>query len=419
MSCRVVIRAFTLRRDLGWAILLKNSLELDGADVIIACSRNYSWIIRVWKPHVVIFNTVGQVENSRNNAPNSKLVHWPAEGGEPWRHCDARILSERPQLFDDLAAVFVWGEDSLNQYKRAFPSKSLGKVMLCGNPRLDVIKYGAQLITEGAKSIGFATRFNSICHFDGRPTLYTLTRSGNRESVIGQVNGLVTTIGLIKLVLEKTDYPISIRPHPLEAPEYYEQYIKKLAPTRINIDTGFDFALWVKRQNVVIAPTSSSFVESYILQKPVINTDVLSGTQELGSEMNEYSSFTGHRNTYAPATEEAFLSLLNQIVEKNIKASKPNTDMDTHLEYTHSWPRDYSSIQKGATKIITIAKANKAVPKWWPVRWAIELKDNRDFSRRISDEPLHGNKNYHKNYHKVDPVYGRITKKIRSFKSDS
>ena len=92
MKYRVVIRAFTLRRDLGWAILVKKALELKGAEVIIACSRNFSWIIKVWKPHVVVFNTIGQIENSRKNAPRSMLVHWPGEGGEPWEHCDARLI---------------------------------------------------------------------------------------------------------------------------------------------------------------------------------------------------------------------------------------------------------------------------------------------------------------------------------------
>ena len=412
MGFRVVIRAFTLRRDLGWAFLLKRVLESEGATVFIACSRNFSWVVRVWKPHVVVVNTISQISNSRTQSPESKLVHWPGEGGEPWSHSDARLLSQRPGQFEALSAIFAWAEDSVEHYKRAFTDKALEKVILCGNPRLDLIKYDSEIDGDKKKSIGFATRFNSICHFDGRPTLYSLTRSENRASVIAQVDGFVTTIRLIQLVLEKTPYAISIRPHPLEAPEYYDRYVKTLDPKRISIDTKYDFALWAKSQSVLVSPGSSSFAEAYILGRPVINTDLLAGAEDAKRAINEYMSLNTPEEVNRPTNDQDFISRLHELMSEREKDQFASEEFEAHLYKTHCWPRQFSSIKRGAERIVELARTNRDVPRWWPVHSFIKIKDYLDFKRHTRDNPLHPNKNYSSGYHKEDAIYRMIAERI-------
>ena len=82
------------------------------------------------------------------------------------------------------------------------------------------------------------------------------------------------------------------------------------------------------------------------------------------------------------------------------------------LRKTHSWPRDFSSIKRGANKIIELATANDDVPRWRPLRWVIEAKDSMDFKRHVRMNPLHPNKNYSSGYHEEDSVYKKIAERI-------
>ncbi len=51
---RIVIRAFTLRRDIAAALLLARLLERAGCHVIVASSRDFLRTIRYWSPAAVL-----------------------------------------------------------------------------------------------------------------------------------------------------------------------------------------------------------------------------------------------------------------------------------------------------------------------------------------------------------------------------
>ncbi|MDC0979321.1 hypothetical protein OAS06_02930 [Gammaproteobacteria bacterium] len=414
MKYRVVIRAFTLRRDLGWAFLLKRLLEIQGAKVIIACSRNYSWIVRTWKPHVVVINTISQISNSQANSPGSKIVHWPGEGAEPWNWSDARLLAERPDQFKQLSGIFIWGEDGYEQYKRAFPNEDLEKIILCGNPRLDLIKFDHARHDEDNDSIGFSTRFVTICQYDGRPVLHALTSDQDESSVVPEVNGLIATLRLIRLVLRNTTCRISIRPHPLEAPEYYERYVKAIDPSRISIDSNYDFAFWVKKQKILIAPNSLASVEARLLRKQVIDTDRLSGAEETKVERNEYMKMTLPGEVNRPRNDHEFLMRLDAALKNHEPHEDGREEFDDHLQKTQCWPRDFSAIKKGAERIVELAKSNREVPVRRPLFWAIQMKDYWDVQRRLRRDPLHANINYSPWHHHEDAVYASIAESIIS-----
>ena len=83
-------------------------------------------------------------------------------------------------------------------------------------------------------------------------------------------------INLIHRIIDETEYNISIRPHPLEAPEGYDFMLtKKPFKGRVEIDDSLDLAHWTAQQKVIVAPSSTSFFESYLLDIPVINIDYL------------------------------------------------------------------------------------------------------------------------------------------------
>lgn len=410
MQHRVLIRAFTLRRDVGWAILVKKILEAKGASVCIASSRNFSLIMRLWKPHIVVVNTVGQLENSLHEAPNSRLIFWPGEGGESWEVSDAKMMVSRSGVFEKLAAIFAWGDVAMEQYRRAFSDIPLDKVIQCGNPRLDLVKFFPKRLLE-TSSIGFATRFNSLNHADGRPTLYTLTNPGNLDSVVAQSKGFLGFLDAVKTILDNTDYLISIRPHPLEAPEFYRRYVQSLNPARISIDVGFDFLIWQKRQRVVITPTSSIGIELYILKTPLVSIDALSETEGGSSPVTAHTEFLGARYAFMPKNREELLELVEAGVASKIKISE-DSETDRFLKRVHDWPRDHSSILKGCESILSIASENHEVPRGWLPKTILRTLDVIDIGMGKIHLLHRDDNNFRDGFHHIDKIYDEIVAEI-------
>ena len=66
----------------------------------------------------------------------------------------------------------------------------------------------------------------AINDHQGVPTIRTISNKGNLERIIHQCEAFVSSFDCIKEVLEKTNYNVSIRPHPLEQIESYIKYKK-------------------------------------------------------------------------------------------------------------------------------------------------------------------------------------------------
>ena len=79
----------------------------------------------------------------------------------------------------------------------------------------------------------------------------------------------------IKYLVENSDLKISIRPHPLEAPENYK-YLQSFFPGRIHVDDSIDLANWMAKQSVICSPSSTSFLEAYLTKTFIINLDQMS-----------------------------------------------------------------------------------------------------------------------------------------------
>ena len=279
---RVVIRAFTLRRDVASAYLLKRLLERKGCDVIIACSRNFVRILRFWRPHAVVINTVSQIERCAEIVPGTRIVFWPGEGAKDLRVSDAMMLSDQPKVYDMVDLYLLWGHTGERQYQELLPDKDHRAVVVCGNPKLDLVKFNPGLADAPAspKTIGFVGRFHHINRFNGVPTIYSLQLLNRREGVIWQVETFSCMISLIYRILDETDSRISIRPHPLEAPDGYSFMNKGPFMGRVEIDESLDMAAWAAQQSVIIAPSSTSLYEPYLLGVPIINMDGIHGNIE-------------------------------------------------------------------------------------------------------------------------------------------
>ena len=56
---RILIRAFTARRDVMHSMILAKLLEKDDNQVIVASIRQFEFAVKFWKPHAIIFNVQG------------------------------------------------------------------------------------------------------------------------------------------------------------------------------------------------------------------------------------------------------------------------------------------------------------------------------------------------------------------------
>ena len=59
---RILIRAFTARRDVMHSMILARLLENDGNEVIVSSIRQFEFAVKFWKPHAIIFNIQGLSE---------------------------------------------------------------------------------------------------------------------------------------------------------------------------------------------------------------------------------------------------------------------------------------------------------------------------------------------------------------------
>ena len=92
---RVVIRAFTLRRDLLISYILKKILEKNDYVVEICSSRNFIRTVKFWKPHIIILNTVTQIDRCKQIIPDSKIIIWPGEGANRKSASDPAIIKKK------------------------------------------------------------------------------------------------------------------------------------------------------------------------------------------------------------------------------------------------------------------------------------------------------------------------------------
>ena len=83
----------------------------------------------------------------------------------------------------------------------------------------------------------------------------------------------------INLILENTDYNISIRPHPHETLDPYYKYVLpsfNKFKNRIEVDVNLFIPEWIASQKYIVSTTTTTFVESYVMKTPMINLDFIS-----------------------------------------------------------------------------------------------------------------------------------------------
>lgn len=414
MKYRILLDAFTLRRDVCMNYVFAELLRRQGCEVAIGCCRNFITYLRDWKPDCVVVSVPSRIKVVLQYLPDVFLIFFPGEGGEPVDSLYETVyFPEHMDEFKRIDLFLYWGKYSVDYSNNCFP-ESASKRFIVGNPRLDIPKFTplAAKRKEKSNSIGIVGRYTSINNFSGKATITSLTNDKAFKAVIRQCNQFHATLKLIEYIIKETPLNVSIRPHPLEAPEGYTQVLEKYPKDRISVDDSLDYSGWLCSQKMVFTPASTSFLEAYILEITTINIDRALGLEEEISRHSPFA-FLCNKSSYVPKDIDELYKLINSTP----KPVSNVPEIEAHLSEVHNWKKQDSALVNAVTLITNSLKQNRK-PRFFrapsfvseTIDWYYFLKATYCGSR------LHPNFNYKKGYHKIplylnELVYNVINKK--------
>ncbi len=410
---RIIIRAFTNRRDVAPMEVLKRVLERKGCEVMLTNNRNFHIATRFWKPDAIVVNTLGDVM-IKEQYPDAKIIFFSGEGFHGPNDSHAKIWLERPEFYKNMDMALVWGPKVKEECEERFPKGAdLSKIKVVGNPKLDLIKFLPERLKKNKKnSVGFIGRFPKLNDHLARPAMYFLSTKFQLEEAIVQCKSAHAMICAANKILEETDLDISIRPHPHEQLESYPSFISvwfdKKYHNRVSIDNSLFLPTWIAKQRALLSPTSTSFLESYMLDVPVINIDYLSDIIEFNQE---YISFTKEWQEAAimPKTLDELIVLLND--KKNLKVKKDPTIEKQLEEYSDKDPNN-SACFKAAQFIINCLEESPRIRTFNIPFAIIDLWDEISFRRNMRWNKHHQNFCYRRGYHKIPDYVDEIVDNI-------
>ena len=403
---RVVIRTTAARRDAATAVLLGQLLERSGCAVLVTSTRDFENTLRLWKPHSVVVNTLNLAARARELCPASTVVFVDAEGFLPPGFTIAEWWSENLETLQQLDLALVWGARVVEECRQALAAEQVRKIKAVGNLKLDFVRFRPrEQRTENSErdSIGVVCRFGTINQYEGIPPIRTIpnkSAGNNVERVVVEVYGFDAVVSAIHTILEKTRYRVSIRPHPLEQVESYERYVIPMYfdayRDRIEVDTSLEFCAWAIKQKALVSPTSSTFLEAYLLGIPVINLDHIAGVDRF---MRDYAPVTSEWQQASPTPKD--VEALAEIVTGTLAPPPPNDDIQRQLAEYCDWENGGSACMRAAAEILSLLEATSFSGQFhWP-RWLVDLRDNISFRRSCRRNPLHHNFNYRRGYHQM------------------
>ena len=384
-----------------------------GCVVLIAGTRDFNWTLPLWKPHLTVVATLGVAKKVKDIHPSGRVIFLDAEGFHAPGKSNAEYWAENSDNYQVLDLAMVWGRRIIDEVKEFAPSLNISKLHVIGNPKFDLVRYLPDRLksNNGKLSVGVVCRFHNLNDYEGRSTIRTLPNPGNLERVLVQVKSFGATIDVIRAILARTDYDVSLRPHPSEQVESYQKYLSSWFPKkdvpRISVDDTIDFSAWAVGQRALLSPSSTSFLEAYLLGIPVINLDKIAGTVE---ENRNYAPVVGEwqNSGLMPRDLDEVCCWLNEDIPK----SPRNEVIETQLNEYCDWQSNKAACFRAATLTMELLKKSKLRPTlYWPTKW-VDLRDAFSFKRAMWQNPLHHNFNYRRGYHDIPAHYDEMADRI-------
>lgn len=410
---RIVIRAFTCRRDVAPAELLARVLSRLGCDVLVTSMRDFERTLHLWKPHAAVVNTPGQAMRVKSVAPDVVTVWIEGEGFLPDAYSHALTLSKQLELFRAADLVLLWGQVVYDQICTALAGEDIGKIKIVGNPKLDLVRYLPDRLKIGksARSVGVVCRFPGVNHHEGRMPIKHLPNPGNLARITDQAKGFVAVIDSIRAILSQTDFSVSLRPHPNEQLDSYARYLPFWfgadGEQRVSVDGSLDFASWAAGQQALLSPSSTSFLEAYLLNVPVINLDYIAGTVDANRSYDEMVA-TWQSGGIMPADVDELCSILKEGVPAPSRIAAIDEQLANYCDCSLGKPACLRAAQAILQKLQVASPTNRL---HFPA-FALDIMGELSFRRAMRINPLHHNFNYCRSYHSIPDHYDEMVAAI-------
>jgi surface carbohydrate biosynthesis protein len=196
------------------------------------------------------------------------------------------VLSHDPSSINKIDKFFLWGEGHYRTMAEASP-ENIHKFVKIGHPRHDKLCLGRNVVKniDNRIQVGLVARFDLINIFDDRTNLEQIYsgRTTGKSDEYWHEDGLniedryytnVQDLRVFFEIVEKLsaeNYKINLRVHPRENYDNWSKLIKNFN-LNISLSSRWEpFVQWVKSQEVIIAPPSTSFYDCAVLGKAAIS----------------------------------------------------------------------------------------------------------------------------------------------------
>jgi surface carbohydrate biosynthesis protein len=287
-----IIYCDSRRRDSTVAILLQELLKKRGQLSFVASRRNFSKILKLATPANIVmigqinivYDLVYDVKSLKARFKDTNIYFYPSEGYAT----DNEYHMMYPERFNyrDTKKIFFWGRESLEWVRRHLDiaPETLDNT---GYPRTRMARiYAALRGKKIAPKIGIVGRFAMLNDLYGVlpmeyvVTEFSLAKQQYKGAMVSRLHvesaTIVTILRAVDFIMKNTDYRVSMRPHPNEAPASYAG-LKKLYGDRFEISDEVDVADWLSGCTKIMGLASSTYIDASLLDVPVICLDRVSG----------------------------------------------------------------------------------------------------------------------------------------------
>jgi len=270
------------RRDFLVSNVIKEYLEGKGHCVFLTSRKNINFFSSYLKCDNFIFITNVFSPPSKkiiSKIIDKNIIIIDAEGAQTSERCSyfytyfQNIKKNMNFFYPRAKKIFVWN----NNVKNFLINNNLAeknKVDVVGSPKLSILSYLDKGNNNENKTIGFISRFVGTNDFLNRSTLESIVTKHYKNdefiySCLGEVESIHIFLNIIDKIIEKTNYLISIRPHPNENFSAWKILLKNF-PDRIFLtDPKEDLIEWLMNIDQIVCTPSTSMVEPIVFNKKV------------------------------------------------------------------------------------------------------------------------------------------------------
>lgn len=344
----VFIHVDSLKREYSSAWLLGKELRLAGCKVHITSRLSINYLCGLFCPDILILSHTFTISNKMKNSLKAQgaLIYVNIVEEVVNDNVYMEIFYRKSLEIEKFDGIFVWSAWAKNWLieKR---NLNASQVHVIGSIRNSVI-YSMNKSFKKTGAIGVIARFEGINTWNSTHPFTDLIEIDveDPEDVDGRfylekkIIDCETFALTAKVVRDLTSRgrKVIIRPHPNESRKIYS-VLKEKFGENCEIDDSVDMCHFLSKCDVVIGPSSSAYVEAYLLEIPIVSLHAIQQNHYTSLEVQESLDLMS-KGAYLPKnTSDAIELCLKSKLEPII-----SDEVNEFLEVTYSMKKNPNPI---------------------------------------------------------------------------